>query len=122
MIGRPPETQHGAARRGRRRPARVLTALAAGLTALGVLTSCSAAGTGSGAPATGPGVAAVVGDQVVPTDLLTARVRTAAPALAQALAQQGGTSERSPSTPAAWTRRRWRPRAGSCWAPPCCTR
>jgi hypothetical protein len=35
-------------------------------------------------------VAAVVGDQVVTTDLLTDRVRTAAPALAQAVAEQPG--------------------------------
>jgi hypothetical protein len=76
-------------------------ALVAVLTALGVLTSCSSGGTGTAPPAPGPGIAAVVGDQVVTTDLLAARVRTAAPALAQALAEQAGTPGQSPSTPAA---------------------
>jgi hypothetical protein len=75
---------------------RVLPALVAGLAALGVLTSCSAGGSGTAGPEPGPGVAAVVGDQVVPTELLTARVRTAAPALAQALAEQSRTPGGSP--------------------------
>ena len=95
MIGRPSETQHGGARPGPRRARRVVPALVAGLTVLGVLTSCSAAGPASG-PQPGPGVAAVVGDRVVPTDLLTARVRTAAPSLAQALAEQSRTPSGSP--------------------------
>ena len=82
MIGRPP-------------PRRVLPALVAGLTVLGVLTSCSS--TGPAGPEPGPGVAAVVGDRVVTTQLLTDRVRTAAPTLAQALAEQSRTSARSPS-------------------------
>jgi hypothetical protein len=76
---------------------RVLPALVAGLTALGVLTSCSASGPGAAAPEPGPGVAAVVGDRVVTTDLLTDRVRTAAPALAQALAEQSRSPAQSPS-------------------------
>ncbi|NMO88904.1 hypothetical protein [Actinomycetospora sp. TBRC 11914] len=66
---------------------RLLPALAAGLTALGVLTSCASTD-GTGAPQPGPGVAAVVGDHVVTTDLLTQRIRTAAPDLAQSLAAQ----------------------------------
>ncbi|MCD2194229.1 hypothetical protein LQ327_12670 [Actinomycetospora endophytica] len=67
---------------------RLFPALAAGLVALGVLTSCSTAGTGPAAPELGAGVAAVVGNQVVSSELLAARVRTAAPDLAQALAAQ----------------------------------
>ncbi len=74
---------------------RLLPALAAGLTALGVLTSCASADSGS--PQPGPGVAAVVGDQVVTTDLLAQRVRTAAPDLAQALAAQSGPDSGPPS-------------------------
>ena len=95
MIGRPSETQHAFARRTRR-PRRVLPALVAGLAALGVLTSCSAADTGRSGPEPGPDVAAVVGDRVVTTELLTARVRTAAPVLAQALAEQSRTPGGSP--------------------------
>ncbi len=81
-------------------PRRVLPALLAGLTALGVLTSCSSAPDGSAAPEPGAGVAAVVGDQVVTTDLLTQRIRTAAPVLAQALAAQSGRQSGSPLDPA----------------------
>jgi len=73
---------------------RLLPALVVGLTALGVLTSCSSAGDGSAAPALGPGVAAVVGNQVVSSDLLAQRVRTAAPDLAAALDAQAASQGR----------------------------
>lgn len=79
---------------------RLLPALLAGLTVLGVLSSCSSTGTEPAGPAPGPGVAAVVGNQVVTTDLLTARVRTAAPDLAQALAAQSGRPGGTPLDPA----------------------
>jgi hypothetical protein len=95
VIERTSETQRGGARPGTR-SRRVLPALVAGLTVLGVLTSCSSTGTGAAGPEPGPGVAAVVGDQVVTTALLTDRVRTAAPAVAQALAEQSGTPGGSP--------------------------
>jgi hypothetical protein len=99
VIGRTSQTQRSGARPGTR-PRRVLPALVAGLTALGVLTSCSSTGTGAAGPEPGPGVAAVVGDRVVTTDLLTDRIRTAAPALAQALAHQSGAPGSSPLDPA----------------------
>lgn len=60
---------------------RIVPALLAGLT---LLTACSTA-TG---PQVGPGVAAVVGNQVIPSELIDQRLRTAAPQIGEALAQQ----------------------------------
>ena len=60
---------------------RIVPALLAGLT---LLTACSTA-TG---PQVGSGVAAVVGDQVISSELIAQRLRTAAPQIGEALAQQ----------------------------------